>query len=58
MTGGRLERGWRSIVTRNLNMFTLSALGTAAAFGFSIFATLFPGAMPRGAGHGVVYFGP
>ncbi len=50
------ERGWRSIVTRNLNMFTLIALGTAAAFGFSIVATLFPGAMPHGGGHGVVYF--
>jgi Cu+-exporting ATPase len=33
-------RGWTSIVTRNLNMFTLIALGTATAFVYSIFATL------------------
>ncbi|MCK6549155.1 copper-translocating P-type ATPase [Myxococcota bacterium] len=52
------ERGWASIRTRNLNMFTLIALGTGAAFLFSLFATLFPHAVPRSAGHvGVpVYF--
>jgi len=33
-------RGWRSVVTRNLNMFTLIALGTGAAFGYSLVAIL------------------
>jgi len=31
-------RGWQSLVTRNLNMFTLIALGTGAAFAFSLVA--------------------
>jgi Cu+-exporting ATPase len=44
-------RGWQSIVTRSLNMFTLIALGTAAAFGFSVFAVLVPGALPHGMRH-------
>jgi len=35
-------RGWMSIVTRHLNMFTLIALGTGAAYGFSVVATLAP----------------
>ena len=39
-------RGWQSIVTRNLNMFTLIALGTGAAWIFSVFATLAPGLLP------------
>jgi len=37
------QRGWASLVSRQLNMFTLIALGTSAAFGFSLYATLFPG---------------
>jgi Cu+-exporting ATPase len=52
-------RGWQSLVNRSLNMFTLIALGTAAAFGFSIFAVLFPGALPHAMRHGAappVYF--
>jgi Cu+-exporting ATPase len=52
-------RGWQSLRTRSLNMFTLIALGTAAAFGFSIFALLFPGALPNAMRHGEgppVYF--
>jgi len=52
-------RGWRSIVNRSLNMFTLIALGTAAAYAFSVFAVLFPGALPHGVRHGgapPVYF--
>jgi Cu+-exporting ATPase len=52
------QRGARSLVTRQLNMFTLIALGTAAAFGFSVFALLFPASLPH-AGHGgepPVYF--
>ncbi len=40
------ERGWRSIVNRSLNMFTLIAIGTGAAWIFSVAATAFPGALP------------
>jgi Cu+-exporting ATPase len=40
-------RGWQSIVTRKLNMFTLIALGTGAAWGFSVLATLLPGVLPQ-----------
>ena len=40
------ERGWSSVRTRHLNMFTLIALGTGAAFTFSTLATLFPGLVP------------
>ncbi len=39
-------RGWASIVSRHLNMFTLIALGVGAAFGFSVVATLAPGIFP------------
>ena len=39
-------RGWQSVVTGNLNMFTLIALGTGSAYIFSIFSTLAPGLMP------------
>jgi Cu+-exporting ATPase len=39
-------RGWTSIVTRHLNMFTLIALGVGAAYGFSVAATVAPGAFP------------
>jgi len=39
-------RGWKSIVSWNLNMFTLIAIGTASAWGFSVVATLFPGVFP------------
>jgi Cu+-exporting ATPase len=42
------ERGWASVRHRRLNMFTLIALGTGAAFAFSLFATLFPGTLPAG----------
>ncbi|MCY1016886.1 heavy metal translocating P-type ATPase [Pyxidicoccus sp. MSG2] len=47
-------RGWASVRNRHLNMFTLIALGTGAAYLFSVFATLFPGALPHGlrTGHG------
>ncbi len=40
------ERGWQSLKTRNLNMFTLIAMGTGVAWLYSIAATLFPGAFP------------
>ncbi len=35
-------RGWQSIVHRSLNMFTLIALGTGAAYGYSVAATVAP----------------
>jgi Cu+-exporting ATPase len=41
------HRGWYSVKVRNLNMFTLIALGTGAAFIFSAFATIFPGIFPE-----------
>jgi Cu+-exporting ATPase len=40
------ERGWLSLKSGNLNMFTLVALGTGVASLYSIAATLFPGAFP------------
>jgi Cu+-exporting ATPase len=40
------ERGWQSLQTRNLNMFTLIALGTGVAFLYSLVATLAPEAFP------------
>ena len=45
-------RGWRSVLNRSLNMFTLIALGVGAAYLFSAAAMLFPGAFPAGPGHG------
>lgn len=45
------QRGWASLRTRHLNMFTLIALGTFAAFGFSLFATFFPALMPHAMSH-------
>ncbi|MGZ9076148.1 MAG: heavy metal translocating P-type ATPase, partial [Burkholderiaceae bacterium] len=38
--------GWRSIVNRSPNMFTLIAIGVAAAYGFSVFALSFPQLLP------------
>ena len=39
-------RGWDSVVTRNLNMFTLIALGTGVAWLYSVVATVAPGIFP------------
>lgn len=39
-------RGWRSLVTRNLNMFTLIGLGVSVAYGYSVVATIFPNIFP------------
>jgi Cu+-exporting ATPase len=39
-------RGWQSLVTRNLNMFTLIAIGTGVAWTYSVVATLAPGLFP------------
>ena len=46
------QRGWASIVHRSLNMFTLISLGTAAAWGFSVFASFAPQRVPHQAAHG------
>jgi P-type Cu+ transporter len=55
-----LQRGWTSLRTRHLNMFTLIALGTGAAWTFSVAATVAPHMFPasfRGMSGGVsVYF--
>jgi len=40
------QRGWTSIVTGHLNMFTLIAIGVGAAFLYSIVATIAPGLFP------------
>jgi Cu+-exporting ATPase len=39
-------RGWQSLVTRNLNMFTLIAMGTGVAWLYSVVAVFFPGLFP------------
>uniref|UniRef100_UPI0002E1F037 heavy metal translocating P-type ATPase n=1 Tax=Bradyrhizobium sp. (strain ORS 278) TaxID=114615 RepID=UPI0002E1F037 len=53
-------RGWQSVQTRNLNMFTLIAMGTGVAYVYSVIATLMPQAFPPAfRGHGgtvAVYF--
>jgi len=41
------KRGWRSVVTRHLNMFTLIAIGVGAAFVFSAVAMLAPDMFPH-----------
>ncbi|ELT51223.1 heavy metal translocating P-type ATPase [Brucella intermedia M86] len=40
------ERGWQSLITRKLNMFTLIAMGTGAAWIYSVIATAMPGIFP------------
>ena len=40
------ERGWASLKTRNLNMFTLIAMGTGVAWVYSVVATGFPHLFP------------
>jgi P-type Cu+ transporter len=53
-------RGWNSVVSRNLNMFTLIAMGTGVAWVYSIIATLapqiFPAAFRISGGAVAVYF--
>ena len=53
-------RGWQSLITRNLNMFTLIAMGIGVAWLYSVIAILLPGMFPpafRGADGAVaVYF--
>jgi Cu+-exporting ATPase len=40
------QRGWTSIVNRSTNMFTLIAMGTGVAYGFSLVAAIFPQIFP------------
>jgi P-type Cu+ transporter len=40
-------RGWQSLATRNLNMFTLIAMGTGVAYVYSLAATFVPGIFPE-----------
>jgi P-type Cu+ transporter len=53
-------RGWQSLVTRNLNMFTLIALGVGVAYAYSVVAVLapelFPAAFRGHDGSVAVYF--
>ena len=53
-------RGWQSLVTRNLNMFTLIAMGTGVAWIYSVIATalpqIFPAAFREADGSVAVYF--
>ncbi|RNE90071.1 MULTISPECIES: copper-translocating P-type ATPase [unclassified Marichromatium] len=55
-----LARGWRSLVTWNLNMFTLIGLGVSVAWSYSLIALLlpelFPALMRRADGTVAVYF--
>jgi Cu+-exporting ATPase len=54
------ERGWASLKSRNLNMFTLIAIGTGAAYAYSVLAALMPGIFPKAfrqeGGEVAVYF--
>jgi Cu+-exporting ATPase len=56
------QRAWTSVVNRHLNMFTLIALGTGAAYFYSVAALLFPGLIPASfrdmTGDLAVYFEP
>ena len=54
------EKAWKSVLTGNLNMFTLIGLGAGAAFGFSVFALIapqyFPAEFVTEQGHVHLYF--
>jgi Cu+-exporting ATPase len=39
-------RGWQSLLSRNLNMFTLIAMGTGVAYGYSFIGTIAPDIFP------------
>jgi Cu+-exporting ATPase len=55
-----LQRAWQSVVTRNLNMFTLIGLGTSVAYLYSVIATVAPSIFPESfrdaSGEVAVYF--
>ena len=40
------QRGWQSLLTRHLNMFTLIAIGTGVAWSYSVIATVVPQIFP------------
>jgi Cu+-exporting ATPase len=40
------QRGWQSVINRSLNMFTLIAMGTGAAWLYSVVATIAPQIFP------------
>ena len=44
-------RGWRSLLSRHLNMFTLIAIGVGVAWLYSCVALFFPGLFPPALGH-------
>ena len=46
--GPFFQRGWDSLRRRSLNMFTLIALGTGAAYAYSVVATFVPEIFPTG----------
>ncbi len=46
------KRGWRSLKTMNLNMFTLIAIGVGTAYVYSAVAMLFPDLFPHDMKHG------
>jgi Cu+-exporting ATPase len=48
------QRGWTSLVTRRLNMFTLIAIGTGTAYLYSLLATVTPDIFPDAIRHGGV----
>jgi Cu+-exporting ATPase len=50
------QRGWASIVSRHLNMFTLIAIGTGVAYAYSAVAAAAPGLFPEAfrSAHGAV----
>ncbi len=54
------QRAGQSFINRSPNMWTLIGLGVGAAYGYSVVATLFPGAFPASfhmeSGHVPVYF--
>ncbi len=42
-----LERGWKSFMTWQLNMFSLVGLGVGAAYFFSLYVLVFPASLPQ-----------
>lgn len=54
------KRGWQSLKTRHLNMFTLISLGVGVAFIYSLIAVFLPDIFPdnfrSASGHVAVYF--
>ena len=60
--GPFFKRGWGSILSRNLNMFTLVAMGVGVSWGYSVAALLAPGLFPASVqgmdGRVAVYFEP